>query len=200
MTFFNAKRVFLIVGAIVGILTVVITGFLYAGGMISFDSGNSLYQGFVDERYLTSSAISVKGEPLDADTLEVLSDTENVKVLPDATGDPAEGDAEDPAEGDEADTTTPESIKVRVLLFLESGELVASGLAFDTNNKFSLVKIFDMMGIKSASDLPHMNRERDILTYNDVDAVLAGGGYFRLENDGRYITRRIVPKISVLIE
>jgi hypothetical protein len=192
MTFFNAKRVFLIVGAIVGILTVVITGFLYAGGMITFDSGDNLYQGFLDERYLTASAISVKGEPVDDDMLEVLSDTENVKVLPDAEG--------EPAEGDEADATTPESIKVRVLLFLESGELVASGLAFDTNNKFSLVKAFDMMNIKSASDLPHMNRERDILTYNDVDTVLAGGGYFRLENGGRYITRRIVPAIPVLIE
>jgi hypothetical protein len=204
MMFFDVKRVLLIVAAIVGILVVVIIGFLYAGGIISFDSQDDPYQGFVDERYLTSSALSVKGSPVDADTLETLNDTDSIKVVPDAAtspgNDPADdGDADADADAAAGTDAAAEDIKVRVLLFLDTGELVADGIAFRKNNKFSLTKSFDMMGVKTASDFPHMNRDRDLLSYNEVDAILADGGYFRLVAGDRYITRKLVPIVPVLI-
>jgi hypothetical protein len=200
MMFFDAKRVFLIVGAIVGILVVVIAGFLYTGGVFSFDSGDSLYQGFLDERYLTTSAISVKGSPVDENTLEILNDTDNIKVIPDSGGGDGDADGPDDSSGGGADAAPDqENIQVRVLLFLKSEKLVASGFAFADNNKFSLTKSFDMMNIGNAVELPHMSRDRDILTYNDVDAILDKGGYFRIVADTRYITGRIVPGVSVLI-
>jgi hypothetical protein len=203
MMFFDVKRVLLIVGAIIGILAVVIAGFLYTGGVFSFDSGDSLYQGFLDDKYLTTSALSVKGSPVDENTLEILNDTDNIKAIPDSGGnsssDPSDGDADDSSGGDADAAPDLERIQVRVLLFLKSGDLVANGLAFADNNKFSLMKSFDMMNVKTASDFPHMSRDRDMLTYNDVDAILEDGGFFRIVADSRYITDHIVPALSVFI-
>jgi hypothetical protein len=175
--FFDVKKVLIIVAVAIGILTAVIVGFLYAGGIILTDDRDELYQGVLAEQYITASAIGGTGEPIDEGTLEILHDTDNVSVLP-----------TDPKDDESGETGRPVANSVRVMLFLPSGELVASGVVPEGNNTFSLVKSFDLMNVDNASGLPHMNRERDMLSYKEVDAVLDRGGYFRVASNGYYIS------------
>jgi hypothetical protein len=45
-----------------------------------------------------------------------------------------------------------------------------------------------------------MNKERDMLTYEEVEAIVAAGGVFRLASGGAYITGEIAPASSVYVE
>jgi hypothetical protein len=186
--FFDIKKVLIAVALIVGIMAIVIFGFLQASGIFSFDSRDSLYQGVLDEKYMGKTP--ARDEPLDEETLEILSDTEYF----DDTTDSAEP-------GEEAgNANTSKSVNVRVLLFLGSGKLVAKGNVTDGKNTFSLVKTVDFAELKKASDAPHMNRERDMLTYRDVGDAIENGGFFRVESGGIYISPPITPESPELIQ
>jgi hypothetical protein len=184
MLFFDIKKVLIAVALIVGIMALVIFGFLSASGIFSFDSRDALYQGVLDQKYTETA--SVRGEPLDEETLGILNDSEYFE------------DATDSAEAGDADE--PKLIPVRVLLFLGSGELVAKGNVTDGSNTFSLIKTVDFSKIEKASDAPHMNRERDMLTYRDVENTLKSEGFFRVEYGGRYLSAAIIPESSELIQ
>jgi hypothetical protein len=185
--FFDVKKVLIAVALIVGIMAIVIFGFLRASGIFSFDSRDSLYQGVLDRTY-TETTFS-GGEPLDATTLEILSDSDHIG----ATTDSIESGDEDEGAGNQK----PDA--VRVLLFLGSGELIAKGSVTDGDNTFSLVKTVNFSELKKASDAPHMNRERDMLTYRDVEDALEDGGFFRVESGGKYISKVIVPESPELV-
>jgi hypothetical protein len=176
--FFDVKKVLIVVALIVGIMALVIFGFLSVSGIFSFDSRDDLYQGVLDQKYIETTA--AEGEPLDAETLETLGDTEYVKAATDSAEAGGAGDRKSGA--------------VRVLLFLEPNELVAVGNVVEGDNTFSLVKTVNFSKIKKASDAPHMNRERDMLTYRDVGNALENGGFFRIESGGRYMSPKITPE------
>ncbi|MDR1042623.1 MAG: hypothetical protein LBL54_01810, partial [Clostridiales Family XIII bacterium] len=74
MLFFDVKRVLIIVALIVGIMAIVIFGFLQASGIFSFDSRDSLYQGVLSQKYTQTTP--ARGEPLDEATIEILNDSE----------------------------------------------------------------------------------------------------------------------------
>ncbi|MDR2163987.1 MAG: hypothetical protein LBO70_08690 [Clostridiales Family XIII bacterium] len=194
--FINIKRVLVIVCAIIGILTAVIVGFLYAGGILITDDKDELYQGILSERYLTTAAIVEVDEPIDDDTMEIIRDTYSVGVIPGETS----GTDDEETSGSEGDgSTSPlETTMMRVLLFLPSNELAASGVVATDDGTFALLKSVNLMSVERAGDFPHMNRDRDMLTYRDVDDVLKEGGYFRVERDGHYISYPI--RLASLIQ
>jgi hypothetical protein len=226
--FFNIKKVLIAVALILGVMTLVIFGFLSASGIFSFDSRDDLYQGVLDKKY--TGATSYRGEPLDEETLEILNDSEYFRGMPNPaasgagagtgaeadTGAGADAEAEAGAgtdanaaagadAGTDANTNTensgnPGSDPVRVLLFLGSGELVAEGSVTEGDTTFSLVKAVDFSELKKASDAPHMNRERNMLTYRDVEDVLENGGFFRVEFGGFYLSPKITPKSPELVQ
>jgi hypothetical protein len=180
--------VLIVIALILGVMALVIFGFLSTSGIFSFDSRDALYQGVLDEKYREKA--SGGGKPLEAETIELLNDAEYFK----AATDPAESGEE---AGDAGDSR---SDAVRVLLFLESGKLAAQGNVTERDNTFSLVKTVDFSEIERASEAPHLNRERDMLTYRDVDNALKSGGFFRVESGGRYISEAITPESPELLQ
>jgi len=181
MLFFDVKKVLIAVAIAAGILAVVIGGFLYAGGFLSLDERDELYQGIVAPQYLTATAAAIVGEPIDEETIEDLEDTDN-----------ANGETSGDGGADDADAVR----NIRVLLFFGSGEIAASGNISEGNDKFSLTKTVNMLNIGEPGDLPHMNRERDILTRGEVEVILADDGYFRLASGDKYISGSVQPVSS----
>ncbi|MDR3224701.1 MAG: hypothetical protein LBT52_00180 [Clostridiales Family XIII bacterium] len=186
MLFFDVKRVLITVAIIVGIMAVVICGFLYAAGFFSLDKKDALYQGMVAPQYLTATATAIAGEPMDEETIADLEDTDDAKGtvgldVADGAGNASAGTARD---------------NIRVLLFLGSGEIAASGNVSAGNDKFSLMKTVNMLNVDGPGDFLHMNKDRDMLTNGEVEAILADGGYFRLASGDKFISDRIQPASS----
>ncbi|MDR1495518.1 MAG: hypothetical protein LBS67_01160 [Clostridiales Family XIII bacterium] len=193
---FDAKKVFIIVGIIVGIMSVIIIAVLYAAGIFSFNERDAIYEGTLNDRYLTTAALTADSEPLDSETASLLTDSDNATILPDTAEDSETTDS-----GLSADAAEDRIlIRARALLFQEDGELVASGFALENDSKFALIKSVNYLNVKSPGDFPHMNRTRDMLSYGEVDDVLEAGGYFRVERDGYYLSGRITPELSTFLE
>jgi hypothetical protein len=218
MLFFDVKRVLIIVAIIVGIMAVVIGGFLYAAGFFSFDERDVLYQGMVAPQYLTATATAIAGEPMDEKTMADLEDTDDATGIVDrdaaasgaGAGSASAGSADNAVAGGVgagdagAGTAAADGVdagaahnNIRVLFFLGSGEIAASGNVSEGNDKFSLMKTVHMQEIGGPGDFLHMNRERDMLTNGEVEAILADGGYFRLAFGDKYISGRIQPVSSL---
>jgi hypothetical protein len=187
--FFDVKKVLITVAIVVGVMAVVIGGFLYAAGFFALGEQEDLYRGVVSPRHMIATYV----EPMDAETAELLYDTENAGVV--SGGGQAGSDSDADADGGAAAA----SQGVKALLF-QDGKLVASGNVNTEDRTFSLTKAVDLMGVRYAGDYPHLNAERDLLTYEEVEAILAAGGVFRIASGGAYITGDITPASSVYVE